>query len=60
MGVDVEDNFKPSFVVSSAKKKILSQIKKEAKAAQKIYLATGPDREGEAIGWHIKGKIKPG
>ena len=57
MGVDVEDNFKPSFVVSSAKKKILSQIKKEAKAAQKIYLATDPDREGEAIGWHIKEKL---
>ena len=57
MGVDVEDNFKPSFVVSSAKKKVLSQIKKEAKAAQKIYLATDPDREGEAIGWHIKEKL---
>ena len=44
-------------MVSSAKKKILSQIKKEAKAAQKIYLATDPDREGEAIGWHIKEKL---
>ena len=57
MGVDVEDNFKPSFVVSAAKKKVLSQIKAEAKAAQKIYLATDPDREGEAIGWHIKEKL---
>ena len=57
MGVDIENNFKPTFIVASKRKKILSQIKKEAKNADKIYLATDPDREGEAIGWNIKDKL---
>ena len=57
MGVDIEDNFKPTYVVLKEKQKILSEIKKQAKDKQKIYLATDPDREGEAIGWHIKNKL---
>lgn len=58
LGIDIEDNFKPNFIVVSSRKKILSQIKKEAQKADKIYLATDPDREGEAIGWNIKDKLK--
>ena len=57
MGVDIEHNFAPSFIVPAAKKKILSQIKSGAKKADKIYLATDPDREGEAIAWNIKEKL---
>lgn len=57
MGVDIEDNFKPTYVVLKEKQKILSEIRKQAKDKQKIYLATDPDREGEAIGWHIKNKL---
>lgn len=57
MGVDIEHNFAPSFIVAASKKKILSQIKSEAKAADKIYLATDPDREGEAIAWNIREKL---
>lgn len=57
MGVDIEHNFAPSFIVAAAKKKILSQIKLGAKKADKIYLATDPDREGEAIAWNIREKL---
>lgn len=57
MGVDIEHNFAPSFIVAASKKKILSQIKSGAKAADKIYLATDPDREGEAIAWNIREKL---
>lgn len=57
MGVDIDDDFKPTYVVLKEKQKILSEIKREAKDKQKIYLATDPDREGEAIGWHIKNKL---
>ena len=54
LGVDIENNFKPEYVVIPGRKKILVQLKKEAKAKEKIYVATDPDREGEAIGWQIK------
>ncbi|MDP2939235.1 MAG: type I DNA topoisomerase [Candidatus Omnitrophota bacterium] len=57
MGVDLKDNFKPEYEVIAKKKKILSQLKKQAKDKKRIYLATDPDREGEAIGWHLKEKI---
>lgn len=57
MGVEIENNFKPNFIVVSTRKKILSQIKALAKPADKIYLATDPDREGEAIGWNIRDKL---
>jgi DNA topoisomerase-1 len=57
MGIDLEANFKPSFVVIKEKKKVLSRLKKIAKSSDKIYIATDPDREGEAIGWHIKNHI---
>jgi DNA topoisomerase I len=57
MGVEIENNFAPSYTVISGKQKILTKLKKEAKNKDKIYLATDPDREGEAIGWHLKERI---
>ena len=53
MGVDIENNFQPSYVVIAKKKKLLSELKAEAKDKDTIYIATDPDREGEAIGWHL-------
>ncbi|MBI5182067.1 MAG: type I DNA topoisomerase, partial [Nitrospirae bacterium] len=52
LGVDIEHNFEPEYIVTG-KPSILSEIKKAAKSAEKIYLASDPDREGEAIAWHI-------
>ena len=57
LGVDVENKFKPTYVVIPGRKKILAQLKKEAKGKENIYIATDPDREGEAIGWQIKEKL---
>ncbi|MBI4435927.1 MAG: type I DNA topoisomerase [Candidatus Omnitrophica bacterium] len=54
MGVDVEKNFEPTYVVIKGKKKLLNNLKKEAKGMDAIYLAPDPDREGEAISWHLK------
>ena len=54
MGVDVDKDFRPEYVIIPARKKAVSQIKKDARAAQSIYLAADPDREGEAICWHLK------
>ena len=57
LGVDIEADFKPSYVVIPGRKKILDLLKKEAKDKKNIYMATDPDREGEAIGWYIKNWI---
>lgn len=57
MGVDIENNFVPTYAVLKTKQKAFSNIKKQAKDKDKIYLATDPDREGEAIGWHIKNEL---
>ena len=54
LGVDVDNDFKPSYIPIHGKEKTISELKKEVKAANKIYLATDPDREGEAISWHLK------
>ena len=54
MGVDVDNEFRPKYVIIPARKKIVSQIKKDAKGKESIYLACDPDREGEAICWHLK------
>ena len=53
LGVDVTKNFKPKYVVSADKKKIVTELKKAASKANKIYLASDHDREGEAIAWHL-------
>lgn len=58
LGVDINNNFKPHYQTISGKEKILRELKKEAKNADSIYLATDPDREGEAIAYHIAEEIK--
>ena len=58
LGVNIEDNFTPEYVTIKGKGNIISNIKKEARAAEKVYLAPDPDREGEAIAWHIASEIK--
>nr|NQU90989.1 type I DNA topoisomerase [Bacteroidota bacterium] len=53
LGVDIEKGFKPNYVVADDKKKIISELKKLAKDAETVWLATDEDREGEAISWHL-------
>jgi DNA topoisomerase I len=53
LGVDIDKGFIPKYVIPAAKKKIVGEIKKAASKARSIYLATDPDREGEAISWHL-------
>ncbi|NNG66121.1 type I DNA topoisomerase [Caldanaerobacter subterraneus] len=53
LGVDIENNFAPKYITIRGKGEIIEKLKKEAKDAEKIFLATDPDREGEAISWHI-------
>ncbi|MDI6783194.1 MAG: type I DNA topoisomerase [bacterium] len=53
LGVNIEEGFSPEYVVIPGRKKLLNEIKKAAKETENIYIATDPDREGEAIGWHI-------
>jgi len=52
-GVDVDNNFKPDYVTIKGKKKTIDELKKEVKKSDFVYLATDPDREGEAISWHL-------
>ncbi len=53
LGVDIEDNFKPHYVINKDKKDVVKELKKSVKNADYVYLATDPDREGEAISWHL-------
>src|SRR4051812_13569063 len=53
LGVDVDDNFAPVYEPLASRKKVLTELRAAAKEASDIYLATDPDREGEAIGWHL-------
>ena len=57
LGVDVEDSFKPSYIFINGKKSLVNELKKQVKEANKVYLATDPDREGEAISWHLKDSL---
>ena len=57
LGVDVKKDFAPDFTVIQAKKKVIDDLKKAAKGKENIYLASDPDREGEAIAWHIAGQV---
>lgn len=54
MGVDIENNFEPAYITIRGKGDVIKELKKEAKKADKVILATDPDREGEAIAWHLK------
>ena len=58
LGVDVENDFKPQYIVMADRKKNLSMLKKAAKGKTTIYLAADPDREGEAISWHIGNALR--
>lgn len=53
LGVDIENDFKPQYINMEGKENIIKELKKRAKKCDKVYLATDPDREGEAISWHI-------
>ena len=54
LGVDLDDNFKPNYILMAGKNKLVNELKKESKKADNVILATDPDREGEAISWHLK------
>jgi len=54
MGVDIEKNFEPEYVPLEAKSELIAELRKMSKKAERVYLATDPDREGEAISWHLK------
>lgn len=58
MGIDVDNGFEPEYVTIPGKEKTLADLKSAAKDASEIYLATDPDREGEAIAWHVASQIK--
>ena len=53
LGVNIENNFEPEYINIRGKGELIKSLKKDAKAAKKVYLATDPDREGEAIAWHL-------
>ncbi|WP_347839449.1 type I DNA topoisomerase [uncultured Draconibacterium sp.] len=57
-GIDIQNNYQPKYIVSSDKKKIVSELKKLAKGAEMVWLASDEDREGEAIAWHLKEVLK--
>ena len=58
MGIDTENDFEPKYITIRGKGDILAKLRKEAKKADKVYLATDPDREGEAISWHLSQALK--
>lgn len=58
LGIDVEDDFKPNYTVIKGKSSVIKELKKDASNSDTIYLATDPDREGEAISWHIYDALK--
>lgn len=58
MGIDIEHDFEPKYITIRGKGDILANLRKEAKKADKVYLATDPDREGEAISWHLATALK--
>ena len=60
LGVDVEDGFEPSYEVIASRKKVLKELKDAAKDADDVYLAPDPDREGEAIAWHLAEELGSG
>lgn len=57
-GVDLENHFEPNYTAIKGKKSVITELKKEASKAKKVYLATDPDREGEAISWHLKDALE--
>ncbi|CAN5861973.1 type I DNA topoisomerase [soil metagenome] len=60
LGVDVDEGFEPSYEVIASRKKVLKELKDGAKGVDEIFIATDPDREGEAIGWHLAEELGSG
>lgn len=58
LGIDVEHDYEPKYITIRGKGEILAELRKEVKKADKVYLATDPDREGEAISWHLMHALK--
>jgi DNA topoisomerase-1 len=58
LGIDVENNFQPEYVVIPKQRRVLKELEEITKSKEKVFLATDPDREGEAIAWHIAQKLK--
>ena len=54
LGIDVDNNFEPNYTVIKGKSAVIKELKKDVKNSSKVFLATDPDREGEAISWHLK------
>ena len=54
LGIDIENNFKPNYTVIKGKSSVIKELKSDVKKSDMVYLATDPDREGEAISWHLK------
>ena len=53
LGIDVDNNYEPKYIVNSDKKEIVRKLKKDSKSAEMVWLASDEDREGEAIAWHL-------
>src|SRR5713226_7137519 len=60
LGVDRANSYEPTYEVLKGKEKTLSDLRKATKASDRVYLAADPDREGEAISWHLLQELKPG
>ena len=58
LGIDVEHDYEPKYITIRGKGDILAALRKEAKKSDKVFLATDPDREGEAISWHLSNALK--
>ncbi len=58
MGVDIEHNFRPHYVIPAKKKDVVKELRSDAQSAGEVYLATDPDREGEAISWHLAAALE--
>src|SRR5689334_21504682 len=59
LAVDVDNDFAPRYEIIEGKKKLISELKQAAKTVESVYLAADPDREGEAICWHLKAELEP-
>jgi DNA topoisomerase-1 len=58
MGIDIDHDFEPKYITIRGKGDLLAKLRKEVRKADKVYLATDPDREGEAISWHLAKTLK--
>ena len=59
IGIDIDNEFKPTYIVSDKSKKVVKHLKKFTKDIDALYIASDPDREGEAIAWHLLDELKP-